>query len=711
MTARLATIGSPLPASGGAKFLYPGGSRPLEGYTLKRGIGRGGFGEVYFAVSDAGKEVALKRIERNLEVELRGVSQCLNLKHPNLLALYDVRFDDQGDAWVVMEYVAGPSLKEVLDRHPQGLPLAQIAQWLRGMGAGVAYLHDQGIVHRDLKPGNIFEDGGVVKIGDYGLSKFISASRRSGQTESVGTFHYMAPEIGKGVYGKEIDIYALGIILYEMATGRPPFDGETSQEIIMKHLTAEPDLTAVPAVLRPVLARALQKDPAQRFASVLEMLAVAGLEPVSPGQVALLPAAWTGGSGTSPAGAEPPPPVAGHAGAGQAVDREAAARTAEAPAAAQRPSMPSGLEDEPVAQAVRAAARQVSEVWAASRLPRPLKVAMLVGGAAMVVIHAGWLVPLAVVLVSAYLIYLGMRWLVLALGPSQRPLHAPQRQAAPVVWAEAVRSDPMPAVSDQPPRAAPTPQGRATSPPVAGMPRQPWRDPSAAEAPLRTALASRPWVDQLRETTGALLKAALVAALATVAMTLLSGEALLRSNEPLAGPVWLWLVTTLGSWELLLLGRWWQRTHEDRSVCHLHALVAGMALGAVAWAVATWCLVQLSDGWHTPSVRNSWLRHMYDVTGRPELAAFASYFAVVFLSVRWWKYCDPLRRTRLHLGAVLWTVLAAWLWNLLWEFPQPWGFFVAGGVCVTTQLAAPWLAPAQRRVLSLEGAAPQELRR
>jgi hypothetical protein len=207
------------------------------------------------------------------------------------------------------------------------------------------------------------------------------------------------------------------------------------------------------------------------------------------------------------------------------------------------------------------------------------------------------------------------------------------------------------------------------------------------------------------------LKAALVAALATVAMTLLSGEALLRSNEPLAGPVWLWLVTTLGSWELLLLGRWWQRTHEDRSVCHLHALVAGMALGAVAWAVATWCLVQLSDGWHTPSVRNSWLRHMYDVTGRPELAAFASYFAVVFLSVRWWKYCDPLRRTRLHLGAVLWTVLAAWLWNLLWEFPQPWGFFVAGGVCVTTQLAAPWLAPAQRRVLSVEGADRQELRR
>ena len=80
------------------KFQYASGSRPLEGFIIKRGIGRGGFGEVYFATSDAGKELALKHIERNLEVELRGVSQCLNLKHPNLIDLYDIRYDDQGDA-------------------------------------------------------------------------------------------------------------------------------------------------------------------------------------------------------------------------------------------------------------------------------------------------------------------------------------------------------------------------------------------------------------------------------------------------------------------------------------------------------------------------------------------------------------------------------------------------------------------------------------
>ena len=86
-----------------SRFTYASGSRPLEGYTIKRGVGRGGFGEVYFATSDAGKEVALKLIRRNLDVELRGVTQCLNLKHPNLLSLYDMQHDDQGDTWVVME--------------------------------------------------------------------------------------------------------------------------------------------------------------------------------------------------------------------------------------------------------------------------------------------------------------------------------------------------------------------------------------------------------------------------------------------------------------------------------------------------------------------------------------------------------------------------------------------------------------------------------
>jgi serine/threonine protein kinase len=145
---------------------------------------------------------------------------------------------------------------------------------MHGIGAGVAYLHDRGIVHRDLKPGNIFSDEGLVKIGDYGLSKFISASRRSGQTESVGTVHYMAPEVANGRYGKEIDIYALGIMLYEMLTGHVPFEGESVGEVLMKHLTAEPDVSVLAEPYRTVLARALTKDPEKRFRTVSQMLAL-----------------------------------------------------------------------------------------------------------------------------------------------------------------------------------------------------------------------------------------------------------------------------------------------------------------------------------------------------------------------------------------------------------------------------------------------------
>jgi hypothetical protein len=254
------------------RFTYAPGSRPLEGYTIKEGIGRGGFGEVYHAHSDGGKEVALKLVQRNLDVELRGVGQCLNLKHPNLLIVYDVKQAENGDNWIVMEFMAGDSLDKVIAAHPKGMPPDEAVRWLKGICDGVGYLHDRGIVHRDLKPGNLFVEHGHVKIGDYGLSKFITASRRSGQTGSVGTVHYMAPEVMKGRYGKEVDLYAIGIMLYEMLTGRVPFDGESPGEVLMKHLTAEPDTSALTSPFREVVARLLAKDPERRYPSVQAML-------------------------------------------------------------------------------------------------------------------------------------------------------------------------------------------------------------------------------------------------------------------------------------------------------------------------------------------------------------------------------------------------------------------------------------------------------
>ena len=154
------------------KFTYSSGQRPLEGFTLKRGIGRGGFGEVYFAVSDGGKEVALKLVRGDTQIELRGVAQCLNLKHPNLVNLYDLRDRQPGRSLGGH----GVHCRRAAQRRPRpASDTACRASWsANGSSAWLvpsAYLHDHGIVHRDLKPANIFLENGTVKVGDYGLSK------------------------------------------------------------------------------------------------------------------------------------------------------------------------------------------------------------------------------------------------------------------------------------------------------------------------------------------------------------------------------------------------------------------------------------------------------------------------------------------------------------------------------------------------------------
>ena len=253
------------------KYTFGPEATPLEGYTIKRAIHRGGFGEVYYALSDAGKEVALKLLKQNMEIELRGVSQCLNLKHANLVSIFDIRQDQDDDHWIVMEYMSGQSLDQVINDFGGPVPIEEIRTWIGGMAAGLDFLHDRGIVHRDLKPANVFIEDGVVKIGDVGLAKFISQSQRNAQTQSVGTVYYMAPEVAHGRYGKEVDVYSLGILLYELLTGKFPFDGESTAEILMKHLSEKPDLSDIPAALRPVIARALVKDPLKRTPSAGEL--------------------------------------------------------------------------------------------------------------------------------------------------------------------------------------------------------------------------------------------------------------------------------------------------------------------------------------------------------------------------------------------------------------------------------------------------------
>ncbi len=253
-------------------YRFKHGDRPLEDYTIQRGVGRGGFGEVYYAISDGGREVALKYLRENADVELRGVSACMNLKSPHLVMIFDVKKSAEGEYFIIMEYVSGPSLRDLMIAEPSGLGPQKAAFFVREIGKGLSYLHDRGIVHRDLKPGNIFYEDGYVKIGDYGLSKFISVSRHSAQTTSVGTVHYMAPEVGSGSYTRSIDIYALGVILYEMLLGRVPFEGSSMGEVLMKHLTAQPEVDALAHPFAQVIRKALAKDPNDRYQTVDEMV-------------------------------------------------------------------------------------------------------------------------------------------------------------------------------------------------------------------------------------------------------------------------------------------------------------------------------------------------------------------------------------------------------------------------------------------------------
>lgn len=252
-------------------YRYQTGDSPLDGYTIQHALGRGGFGEVYFAISDAGREVALKAVQNYEDIELRGIGHCMNLKSQHLVMIFDVKKDHEGTAWVIMEYVAGANLREILDEAPSGLGTEQATYFLRELCSGLSYLHDAGVVHRDLKPNNIFFEDGVVKIGDYSLSKAITTSHRSGHTTTVGSVHYMAPEISRGQYDKTVDIYALGVILFEMLTGAPPFEGDSMGEVLMKHLSSDPDVSGLPAPFDRIVAKAMNRDPDQRYQSASEM--------------------------------------------------------------------------------------------------------------------------------------------------------------------------------------------------------------------------------------------------------------------------------------------------------------------------------------------------------------------------------------------------------------------------------------------------------
>jgi len=265
-------------------------------YQVTREIGSGGMGEVYLA-QDAklGRPVALKLLPsylskdedrlRRFEQEARTASA---LNHPNVCVIYEVGETEEGRHYIAMEYVDGVTLRQHMTE--ARLKRSEVLDVAVQVASGLAAAHEVGIVHRDIKPENIMmRRDGYVKVLDFGLAKLTEqpttdvaatpgARVKTDTGVVMGTSRYMSPEQARGLaVDARTDIWSLGVVIYEMVTGRPPFEGATTSDVIVSILERQPPplaqfLPEAPAELQRIITKALHKDQEERYQTAKNFL-------------------------------------------------------------------------------------------------------------------------------------------------------------------------------------------------------------------------------------------------------------------------------------------------------------------------------------------------------------------------------------------------------------------------------------------------------
>lgn len=260
------------------------GTKINDRYQIIKTLGEGGMANVYLAHDNIlDRNVAVKVLRGDLANDEKFVRRfqrealsASSLSHPNIVEMYDVGEDD-GQYYIVMEYVDGKTLKQVLKQRGH-LSITEVVDIMLQLTDGLAHAHDAYIIHRDIKPQNIMIlSNGMIKITDFGVATALNSTQLTQTNSVMGTVHYLPPEQanGKGSTVRS-DIYSMGIMMYELLTGLVPYKGESAVEIALKHLREPlPSVRKVdptiPQSIENVIIRATAKNPKNRYTDAREM--------------------------------------------------------------------------------------------------------------------------------------------------------------------------------------------------------------------------------------------------------------------------------------------------------------------------------------------------------------------------------------------------------------------------------------------------------